>query len=622
MFHVEQSNMKQFDIIVLGGGHSGVEAAWIAHQFDIKVGIITIPGVGLASAPCNPAVGGVGKGQVVREIDALGGLMPRLADLAGIQFRTLNESKGYAVQSTRVQIDKEAYSAYAEDIVNSSSIEVIRDRVDSVVKNEEGRFVLRSEDNVYLATKLIVTTGTFLNGKLHTGEDVREGGRFETQKSVGLGELFDGIKTLKKRFKTGTPPRIKRSSIDFSVMEPQPSDPETDNFHYGSTDGKRNLEQVHCYLTRTNENTLGLIRENKERSPIFNGQIQGVGPRYCPSIEDKAFRYPDRHTHHVFVEPEGLGIDTFYPNGISTSLPRDVQEEFIRTIPGLESAEIAIYGYAVEYDVVDTLYMNQTMEYREVPGLYFAGQVCGTSGYEEAAGQGLIAGANAALSLLKREPLILSRNKSYIGVMIEDLVTNERDEPYRLFTARSENRLFIREDNSIPRLVDYRRSLGLNNDVDETNTKFMEDFVNLQSLCDRTFFIPDKKNQELFQDLNLGGLKEKISLTEVLQRSQVDPVKALASILKRSEVFAKRSLVKAVAVTIKYRGYIEREDFENQAMNRLEDKAINFETILENKNLSFECKLRIEKVKPRTFGQLKRIEGIRPATLAFVAASL
>ncbi|CAN0113063.1 unnamed protein product, partial [Chrysoparadoxa australica] len=337
-------------------------------------------------------------------------------------------------------------------------------------------------------------------------------------------------------------------------------------------------------------------RENKERSPIFNGQIQGVGPRYCPSIEDKAFRYPDRHTHHVFVEPEGLEIDTFYPNGISTSLPRDVQEEFIRTIPGLESAEIAIYGYAVEYDVVDTLYMNQTMESREVPGLYFAGQVCGTSGYEEAAGQGLIAGANAALSLLKKEPLILSRNKSYIGVMIEDLVTNERDEPYRLFTARSENRLFIREDNSIPRLVEYRRSLGLNNDVDNTNTKFMEDFVNLQSLCDRTFFLPDKKNQELFQDLNLGGLKEKISLTEVLQRSQVDPVRALASILKRSEVFAKRSLVKAVAVTIKYRGYIEREDFENQAMNRLEDKAINFETILENKNLSFECKLRIEKV--------------------------
>lgn len=629
MFHVEQFTHGQsmdsslnFDIIVLGGGHAGVEAAWIANQFGVRVALITIPGVGLASAPCNPAIGGVGKGQVVREIDALGGLMPRLADLSGIQFRTLNESKGYAVQSTRVQIDKQVYSDSAEEIIGKSSISVIRDRIDSIEADENFGFILKSKNHNYIGRKLVVTTGTFLNGKLHTGDVVTPGGRFETEKSAGLGELFSGIKTLKKRFKTGTPPRIKRESINFGIMEPQPSDPVTDNFHFGSEEGTRTLEQVNCYLTRTNEETLGLIRANKERSPIFNGQIQGIGPRYCPSIEDKAFRYPDRHTHHVFVEPEGLNLDTFYPNGISTSLPKEVQEEFLRTIPGLEQAEIAIYGYAVEYDVVDTLYLSNTLEHQEVSGLFFAGQVCGTSGYEEAAGQGLVAGANAALSILGKKPLVLPRNKSYIGVMVEDLCTNERDEPYRLFTARSENRLFIREDNTILRLYPFRKALGLSEPVDNYNEDFIKKFNILEKVCDSTFYLPNLRSEKLFDELGLGSIKEKISLAEVLQRSQVDPVVKLNELLKRSGMNFSNALVRAVAISVKYRGYIERENFENQSLNKLEDKCIDFHSILENKNLSFECKLRIEKVKPTTFGQLKRIEGIRPATLAFVAASL
>lgn len=613
--------LKSFDVLILGGGHAGVEAAWASQQFNLKVGIVSMPGVGLASAPCNPAVGGVGKGQVVREIDALGGVMGKLADLAGIQYRILNDSKGFAVQSTRVQIDKEKYSEYAEELIEKSSVEVIRDRVIQVYK-ENSLFVCVG-DNFTLRTKsLVVTTGTFLNGKLHTGEDMTVGGRVDQEAAPGLGDIFTKINTLKKRFKTGTPPRINRHSIDFSKMEAQPSDDNTLNFHWAHKSNDRNLEQVECFLTRTNEETLGIIRENKERSPIFNGQIQGIGPRYCPSIEDKAFRYLDRNVHHVFVEPEGLGIDTFYPNGISTSLPKEVQQDFLRTINGLEKAEIDVFGYAVEYDVVDTLFMKRTMEHQEEEGLYFAGQVCGTSGYEEAAGQGLVAGLNAALKLLDRDPFILSRDISYIGVMVEDLVTNERDEPYRLFTARSENRLFIREDNSIERLYNAREKLRLDLPVDRRNKSFIKAKVALENLCDETFYLPNPKNKELFDELGLGGLKEKINLSEILKRSHINPVEILASILKRSGLTADLRLVRTVAITIKYRGYIAREEIENSALNRLENKNLRWETLLDNSNLSFECKQRISKIRPETFGQLKRIEGIRPATLAFVASTL
>ncbi len=621
MFYVEQSE-KIFDILVMGGGHAGLEAAWISHQFDLKVGIVSLPGVGLGSAPCNPAVGGVGKGQVVRELDALGGLMGKLADRSGIQYRILNESKGYAVQSTRVQIDKELYSKVAEEEIEKSSIEVIRDKVDRVFKDSNDLFNLVGERSVYRTKKLVVTTGTFLGGKLHTGPEVVDGGRVGQSPSESLENLFSGIETLKARFKTGTPPRILRHSIDFSKMEEQPSDDRAENFHWENSDQARKSKQVSCYLTRTNEDALSIIRENREKSPIFNGQIKGIGPRYCPSIEDKAFRYLDRNTHHVFVEPEGLDIDTFYPNGISTSLPKDVQLEFLQKIPGLEQAEIAVYGYAVEYDVVNTLRLYQTMEHREVTGLYFAGQVCGTSGYEEAGGQGYIAGVNAALAVLQRNPLILDRRVSYIGVMIEDLVTNERDEPYRLFTARSENRLFIREDNSIERMASYRKQLGLNKPIDHYNDQFLQLSKDLEEICHKTQFLPTKENISLFGQLDLGSLKEKTSLSEVLQRSIVDPVKALKEVLICKGIYFPANVLKTVAISIKYSGYIAREAQDNESLNKLEAKKINWESLLENSNLSFECKQRISKIKPSTFGQLRRIEGIRPATLTFVASGL
>lgn len=608
----------KFDIVVVGGGHAGLEAAWMASQYsELKVAIITMPGVPLASAPCNPAVGGVGKGQVVREIDALGGIMGRLADFSAIQYRTLNASKGHAVQSTRVQIDKEAYARHAEEqVLTRKNLQVIRSRVikiDSIQSKDtnssknEYSFALiiekdlnLSHEGPILARKVILTTGTFLNGKLHTGREQVAGGRRDCAPSVGMRDLFEQIKTLPVRFKTGTPPRLHRKSIDFSQLEEQPSDPQTRNFHWDHAPFQRHMPQVSCYLTNTEEKTLNIIREHREESPIFNGQIQGVGPRYCPSIEDKAFRYPDRNSHHVFIEPESLELDTFYPNGVSTSLPAEVQQEFIRTIPGLEKAEIVIPGYAVEYDVVDTSCLNSSLEYQDRPGLFFAGQVNGTSGYEEAAGQGLVAGINAALQVLQRPPLHLDRHDSYIGVMVEDLISNRRDEPYRLFTARSENRLSIREDNVFIRMAPYRQRMHLQAPLDQFYQRWMMEYEILSQLCDQTTY-------------------QATTLTELLKQSGVDPVDYLTQELIKLQLSFLPQVIQCVAVSKKYEGYILRAEQQNKKVQKLDHLRINWQSLVDSPNISFECKLRISQIRPETFGQLRHMEGIRPATLAMVA---
>lgn len=614
---------NNFDILIIGGGHAGTEAAWIAIQFNLNVGLISGPNAPIASTPCNPAIGGVGKGQVVREIDSLGGLMGIIADKAGIQFRTLNESKGYAVQSTRVQVDKDLYSKYANEMIDANSnISVIREMVTRIDKEGELFHVETSTGNVYKSAKAVVTTGTFLNGKLHTGEEQTKGGRVNCQESVGLQDLFSSIKTLPNRFKTGTPPRLDKNTIDYSKMDPQESDPTTRNFHYNNEGSERYSAQVSCYLTRTNPNTLSIIRANKERSPIFNGQIKGIGPRYCPSIEDKAFRYTEKDIHHVFVEPEGLEVDTIYPNGVSTSLPKEIQEQFIQTIDGLENAKILVHGYAVEYDVVDTSELNRHMEYQNIPGLYFAGQVCGTSGYEEAAGQGIIAGANAALSFLGKEPLILDRNDTYIGVMIEDLVTNKRDEPYRLFTARNENRLYVREDNTLQRISKYRKSFGLNLSIDQYQDRFLEEITILEEMIENFMYYANSKTQEYFTSMNYGPLNTNINLKELLKRPNLDPVKTLQYETLRLGAKFSLDVIRTVAIGAKYEGYIDRAVIEGERINRVSKKRINWEVLVESKNISFECKLRIKQIKPETFGQLQRIDGIRPATLAYVAGNL
>ncbi len=613
--------MQTFDITIVGGGHAGIEAAHIAAQFGVSVAIITMPGIGLGSAPCNPSVGGVGKGQVVRELDALGGLMGILADKAGIQFRTLNDSKGFAVQSTRVQIDKDLYSQRAEELIaNIPNISVIREKV-LEIKPSEDNFEITTSERSYRTKKIIMTVGTFLNGKLHTGSSQTLGGRVDCEPSRGLQTLFSDIKTLPLRFKTGTPPRIDKKTIDYTKLDEQPSDSTVRNFHCLHDPFTRLSEQVSCFLARTNHETMGIIRANKEKSPMFNGQIKGVGARYCPSIEDKAYRYPDKNVHHVFIEPEGLKLDTMYPSGISSSLPADVQLEYVRSIEGLEKAEILVYGYAVEYDVIDTTELKITLEHNQIPNLYFAGQVNGTSGYEEAAGQGFIAGANATLALLGLDPLILSRHESYIGVMIEDLTSNTRDEPYRLFTARSENRLFIREDNSIQRMFPYRSKLLLNTTLDIYQKIFLHDFEELLDFCDETM-IPEYSPLilEFSGEGELQKLSRRMSVTEILKQAWLNPISTLERVLGYHGVVVPLDLIRTVAISKKYDGYIKNSQVQHEKLKKMDGMKIDWQNISSSKNISFECRQRVTRIKPETFGQLKLIEGIRPATLAVVAA--
>jgi len=614
-------SINHFDVLVVGGGHAGLEATWIASQFSLSVGLISLPGVPLGHTPCNPSVGGVGKGQVVRELDALGGLMGKLTDQAGIHYRILNESKGYAVHSTRAQVDKDLYHHYAAEAIKSlPNVKLIFDKVIKVRKGE----MFQAETLAGLsitASKIVMTVGTFLGGKLHLGPEQSFGGARGFDNAPALNEIFNTIKSLPTRFKTGTPARLSAKSIVWEKLEPQTSDPRASNFHWDSP-ADRTQKQIDCYLTRTNVNTMEIIRAARERSPLYNGQIKGVGPRYCPSIEDKAFRYPDRNTHHIFLEPEGLKTDHVYPSGLSTSLPKDVQEDFLRTIEGLENVEILVHGYAVEYDVIDTTSLSQTLEHKEVKGIYFAGQVNGTSGYEEAAGQGLIAGANAALSFVGCDPLILSRNDSYIGVLIEDLVSNVRDEPYRLFTARSENRLYIREDNTLVRIAPYRKQMGLNFEIDRYQQNFLQELSLLNSLLKDDVYHVSFEQKNRFSQMNYGDLVHNLNLSELIRRAELDPFVVLTHELGHFGLKFKNDVIKTAAIAEKYSGYIQRSHEETERMEKLLKRKIDWQKIVDSPNVSFECRLRIKAIRPETFGQLKNIEGIRPATLAYVAGNL
>ena len=597
------------DIIVIGGGHAGCEAAYAASRFNKKVLLVTHDTSSIGQMSCNPAIGGLGKSHLVREIDAMGGLMAVCADKAGIHFKILNSSKGPAVRATRSQSDRLLYSEAVKSIINSEhSLSTLSDEViDIEIKNGNAAGVNLRSGEVIRAQKIILTAGTFLNGKLFTGEEEEDGGRKKSQPSKILANCLRNLDLGDARLKTGTPPRILASSIDFSALEVQPGDsPRPCMSFIGSPED--HPDQMNCFITRTNEQTHDFIRSGLDRSPMFSGRIDGVGPRYCPSIEDKIHRFADKESHQIFIEPEGLLSKEVYPNGISTSMPKDIQEKMVKSILGFEKAKITQFGYAVEYDFFDPRNLSHTLETKNIKNLYFAGQINGTTGYEEAAAQGLVAGINAALSIEGKEPWIESRSNSYIGVLIDDLITLGTKEPYRMFTSRAEHRLLLREDNADQRLTPYAHSLG----------------------------ILSNERWKIFQ----SKMAKIESETEALKKIKIDPSsfggkntskQPVLSVLKRPEAklediykLLKRSLPeKGVLLDIetkkKYAGYIERQNKEIKKIQKYENAKIPEEIIFSDiVGLSNEVKQKLEKVLPKTIAHAQRIPGITPAAISLL----
>ena len=597
------------DIIVIGGGHAGCEAAYAASRFNKKVLLVTHDTSSIGQMSCNPAIGGLGKSHLVREIDAMGGLMAVCADKAGIHFKILNSSKGPAVRATRSQSDRLLYGEAVKSIINSEhSLSTLSDEViDIEIKNGNATGVKLKSGEVIRAQKIILTAGTFLNGKLFTGEEEEDGGRKKSQPSKILANCLRNLDLGDARLKTGTPPRILASSIDFSALEVQPGDsPRPCMSFIGSPED--HPDQMNCFITRTNEQTHDFIRSGLDRSPMFSGRIDGVGPRYCPSIEDKIHRFADKESHQIFIEPEGLLSKEVYPNGISTSMPKDIQEKMVKSILGFEKAKITQFGYAVEYDFFDPRNLSHTLETKNIKNLYFAGQINGTTGYEEAAAQGLVAGINAALSIEGKEPWIESRSNSYIGVLIDDLITLGTKEPYRMFTSRAEHRLLLREDNADQRLTPYAHSLG----------------------------ILSNERWKIFQ----SKMAKIESETEALKKIKIDPSsfggkntskQPVLSVLKRPEAklediykLLKRSLPeKGVLLDIetkkKYAGYIERQNKEIKKIQKYENAKIPEEIIFSDiVGLSNEVKQKLEKVLPKTIAHAQRIPGITPAAISLL----
>ena len=612
--------MDKYQIIVIGGGHAGVEAAAASARMGAHTCLITHSAEKIGEMSCNPAIGGIGKSHLAKEVDALGGLMARAADMAGIHYRVLNSTKGQAVRATRVQTDRDLYKLAIQKLLKEcDSLTVLESSVeDIIIKGEEVCSVLTNQGQTIIAEKLVLTTGTFLGGVMHTGLEQKPGGRVGDPPSIKLAERLRKLPLSVGRLKTGTPPRLHKKSIDWTKLSPQPGDSPTPLLSYTSNE-KNRPKQVECFMTRTNKKTHEIIRGSLDQSPMYSGVIEGVGPRYCPSIEDKVVRFAERDSHQIFAEPEGLNSDLIYPNGISTSLPRESQESFVRSIRGFEEAEIVRPGYAIEYDYFNPTGLKHSLETRCTKGLYFAGQINGTTGYEEAAAQGLLAGINATLALAEQEPLVLGRHEAYMGVLVDDLVSLGTKEPYRMFTSRAEYRLIMREDNADMRLTERGKKLGL---VQDRLWEFYEDKKNTAQ----------KELRRLEQEKISPNTKE-ANLLEKETGEKLSSSKTLKEILKRPKVLyghlpgkldgIKRSTVDEIEASVKYAGYIERQRTDIERLQKNENtkipNTVDYQNVI---GLSNEVKQKLSEARPQSLARASRLPGVTPAAISLLMVHL
>jgi tRNA uridine 5-carboxymethylaminomethyl modification enzyme len=621
---------SSFDVVVVGGGHAGAEATRVAARAGLRVAMITMSRVGIGRMSCNPAVGGLAKGNLVKEIDALGGLMGEATDLAGIQFKVLNASKGPAVQGPRAQCDRDIYAAAVRRILESEPrVDIIEGTVGSLlIDSSRVRGVVLGDGSTIPARAVVVTTGTFLRALMHSGEMKTRGGRFGEPSAETLSDSLRAAGLTLGRLKTGTPPRVLRDTIDFERMEPQPGDERPRPFSI-ITDSLP-LPQLLCHLTYTSESAHELIRANLHRAPMYSGQIRATGPRYCPSIEDKVVRFADKPRHQVFVEPEGLDNPWVYLNGVSTSLPPDVQDGVVRSLPGMEQAVIARYGYAVEYDFVNPEQLDPTLKVRGIDGLYLAGQINGTSGYEEAAGQGLIAGINAALALRGDEPLVLRRDQAYIGVMVDDLVTLGTEEPYRMFTSRAEHRLLLGCDSVYQRLSPIAARLDLldNERIRRTEARTSRTAV-ARTMAEEQTVTPDKETAEWLRGLGLVAL-DRIPVTRLIQKQQFALEAFLGSCRDTGRLPGLVAAFDALSDEerdglvneLKYAGYVARQQREAALIMENDSVRIPPDIDFHLPGLSRETVEKLSSIRPVSLGQASRIRGLTPAAISILRLHL